>query len=514
MSYAPIIPIGIYLFSAFAIAVVARYYKRARWPFAVAMSVIPLLFMLAIYGDAQSGYTVYWLGKWVPVIGSLAGIGLVLDPLSWFFGIMIALFGVLCMIYSREQVTDAHATRYYVLLFLACAGSLGVVLTGDLFNLFVFLELYNFVSIGLVAYDGSRRALKASFNFLVLASLATTFLLVGIIMLYSQTGTLNIAHIAYKLNETQFGQVAAADGPAEMLGALFASGAFATLVAMMLIFVGIGLKTSFFPLHTWMPEAYSAAPHGASMLLIGMKYGTGLYAILRLLSVLFAFVGTSWLLIGLGLITMSVGVMMAMVQTDFKRMLSYHAISQLGYMVLAAGLGSVLGMTGCLFHVLNHVLYKGMLFLAAGAVIWRTGETDVNKMGGLAKYMPLTALAYAVGALSISGIPPFNGFASKWIIYNASFAVHPAITAIALLVSVLTLASFLKVFHAVFLGSGNKVVKEAPLTMTAPMMLLALLCILIGLFPDIVLGAIITPAVKVLLNPGAYINAVLGGMFA
>jgi multicomponent Na+:H+ antiporter subunit D len=263
-----------------------------------------------------------------------------------------------------------------------------------------------------------------------------------------------------------------------------------------------------------MPEAYSAAPHGASMLLIGMKYGTGLYAILRLLSVLFAFVGTSWLLIGLGLITMSVGVMMAMVQTDFKRMLSYHAISQLGYMVLAAGLGSVLGMTGCLFHVLNHVLYKGMLFLAAGAVIWRTGETDVNKMGGLAKYMPLTALAYAVGALSISGIPPFNGFASKWIIYNASFAVHPAITAIALLVSVLTLASFLKVFHAVFLGSGNKVVKEAPLTMTAPMMLLALLCILIGLFPDIVLGAIITPAVKVLLNPGAYINAVLGGMFA
>ncbi|MFH1470428.1 MAG: proton-conducting transporter membrane subunit, partial [Candidatus Micrarchaeota archaeon] len=296
--------------------------------------------------------------------------------------------------------------------------------------------------------------------------------------------------------------------------ALFSGGAIVPLLALTIIFAGIGIKTSFFPLHTWMPEAYSAAPHSASMLLIGMKYGTGLYALLRIISVIFGFVGLSTFLVIIGVVTMLVGVLMAMVQTDFKRMLSYHAISQLGYMVLAAGLGSMLGMTGCLFHVVNHVFYKGMLFLAAGAVIWRTGETDVNRMGGLGKYMPLTALAYAVGAFSISGIPPFNGFASKWIIYNATFQVHPLLTAIAILVSALTLASFLKVFHAVFLGKGTKVVKEAPLSMTAPMMLLALLCILIGLFPDFVLVNLVTPAAAVLLNPGAYINAVLGGMLA
>ncbi len=489
----PIIPIGLYLFAAFVTPVVGRINRNARWPFALLMSLLSFVLIASLYSDAQAGYTPYWLGNWVPVVGTLMGIGLVLDPVAWLFGILIGLFSVLCIMYSKEEIGDAHATRYYSLVFLACAGSLGVVFTGDLFNLFVFLELFNFVCVGLVAYNGNERSLNASFNFLVLASLATTFLLVGIIILYSVTGTLNIAHIAYKL------------------GALGLEPA--SLVALVLIFIGIGVKTSFFPLHTWMPEAYSSAPHGASMLLIGMKYGTGLYALLRILSVVFGFVGTSWLLILIGVVTMLGGVLMAMVQSDFKRMLSYHAISQLGYMILAAGLGTMLGMTGSLFHVLNHVLYKGMLFLAAGAVIWRTGETDVNKMGGLAKYMPLTALAYAVGALSISGVPPFNGFASKWIIYNATFQVNPLLTAIALLVSALTLASFLKVFHAVFLGKGNNVVKEVPATMTGPMMLLALLCILLGLFPDIALQYAIEPAAKALMNPGAYISSVLAGMF-
>lgn len=487
-------PIGLYLLSAFCVPVVGRFYRAARWGFSLLMGLVSLFFMLAMYSAAQSGYTAYWLGDWAPQVGTLMGIGLVLDPLSWLFGILISLFCVLSIIYSKNEIVDSKATKYYALLFLACAGSLGVVLTGDLFNLFVFLELYNFVSIGIVAYDGTERSLKASLNFLVLASIATTFLLVGIIMLYSVTGTLNIAHIAYKLAQT---------GPD-----------LVSIVALTIIFVGIGVKTSFFPLHTWMPEAYSAAPHGASMLLIGMKYGTGLYALLRVISVIFGFVGISWLLIGLGIVTLFVGVFMAMMQTDFKRMLSYHAVSQLGYMVLAAGLGTTLGMTGCLFHMLNNVLYKGMLFLVAGAVIWRTGEHDINRMGGLAKYMPLTALAYAVGALAISGVPPFNGFASKWIIYNATFEVHPLLTALALLGSALTLASFLKVFHAVFLGSGKSTVKEVPLSMTAPMLFLALLCLLIGLFPDAVLDMAITPAVKALMNPNAYISSVLGGMLS
>ncbi|MFH0817907.1 MAG: proton-conducting transporter membrane subunit [Candidatus Micrarchaeota archaeon] len=512
MDFAPVVPIGLYLLAAFLVPVVSRVHKPARWPFAFLMSIISLLATASLYFTAQSGYTPYWLGNWAPVIGTMMGIGLVLDPLSWFFGMMIGLFGALCILYSKESQADAHATRYYALIFLACAGSLGVVFTGDLFNLFVFLELFNFVCVGLVAYDGTERALKASFNFLILASLATTFLLVGIIMLYSVTGTLNIAHIAYKLSElgaTSF----AGGGLEEALGALFTSGALVPLVAMALIFVGVGIKTSFFPLHTWMPEAYSAAPHGAGMLLIGMKYGTGLYALLRLFSVLFGFVGTSWLFIILGVITIFFGVMMAMMQTDFKRMLSYHAISQLGYMLLAAGLGTALGMTGCLFHVVNHVFYKGMLFLVAGAVIWRTGETDINKMGGLGRYIPLTMLCYAVGALSISGIPPFNGFASKWIIYNATFELHPILAALALLGSALTLASFLKVFHAVFLGKGTGgIVKEVPLSMTAPMLFLALLCLLFGLFPDFVIVNFVSPAARVLLNPGAYISSVLGSM--
>ncbi|MFH1447816.1 MAG: proton-conducting transporter membrane subunit [Candidatus Micrarchaeota archaeon] len=489
----PVVPIGIYLFAAFVVPVVARVHMKARWLFALVMGLCSLLFMLAAYPGAQGEHTTYWVGNWIPALGTVTGIGLVLDPLSWLFGILMSLFCVLCIIYSKELMVDEHSTKYYSLLFLVCAGGLGVVLTADLFNLFVFLELFNLAAIGLVAYNRTDRSFGAAFNFLVMASMATSLMLIGIIILYSMTGTLNIAHIAYKLGQEEVG--------------------IASLVALALMIVGVGVKTSFFPLHTWMPEAYSSAPHGASMLLIGMKYGTGLYVLLRVLSVVFGFVGMSWFLIFIGMLTMIVGVMMAMLQTDFKRMLSYHAISQLGYMVLAAGLGTVLGMTGSLFHVINHVIYKGMLFLVAGAVIWRTGETDINRMGGLGRYMPLTALAYAVGALSISGVPPFNGFASKWMIYHASFAIHPAITAIALLVSVLTLASFLKVFHAVFLGSGSGDAKEAPYTMTGPMLLLALLCVLFGLFPDVVLEHVVTPAVRTVLNPDKYIDSVLSGVF-
>ncbi len=485
----PVIPIGIYLMAAFSIPIISRYYGKARWPFALIMSFLSLLFMALSYESAQNR-VVYWLGDWIPVFNTLAGIGLVLDPLSWVFGALLCLFCFLCVLYSREHMAGKHSTFYYSLVFLSCAGGLGVILTGDLFNLFVFLELFNLASIGLVAYNRNLRSFKASFNFLVMASVATAFMLIGITMLYGVTGTLNMAHISYKLGELS--------AP--------------TIAALVLLFVGIGIKTSFFPLHAWMPEAYSAAPHGASMMLIGMKYGTGLYVLMRVLSVVFGFVGTSWFLIVIGILTMFVGVMMAMVQTDFKRMLSYHAVSQLGYMILALGLGTVLGITGSIFHVINHVFYKGMLFLVAGAVIWRTKETDVNRMGGLARYMPLTAFAYAVGALSISGVPPFNGFASKWIIYNASFAIHPIITALALLVSALTLASFLKVFHAVFLGTGKSVVKEAPLTMTAPMILLSLLCIFFGLFPDVALDLFVTPAVRALMNPEQYVSDVLEGI--
>ncbi|MCX6777467.1 MAG: proton-conducting transporter membrane subunit [Candidatus Micrarchaeota archaeon] len=263
--------------------------------------------------------------------------------------------------------------------------------------------------------------------------------------------------------------------------------------------------------HTWMPEAYSSAPSPVSMLLIGVKYGAGLYVLLRILSVIFGFVGTSWLLILIGLVTMVVGVTMAMVQVDFKRMLSYHAISQLGYMVLAFGLGTPLGLVGCLFHVFNHVIYKGMLFLTAGSVYHRTGTLDVNRMGGLAKVMPFTALAFAIGALSISGVPPFNGFASKWVIYNATFQVNPLLTAISLLVSALTLASYVKVFHAVCLGTGQATagIREVPLPMLLPMLLLALACVLVGLFPEIIITYVVGPAAQALASPLSYISPVI-----
>jgi multicomponent Na+:H+ antiporter subunit D len=211
---------------------------------------------------------------------------------------------------------------------------------------------------------------------------------------------------------------------------------------------------------------------------------------------------------------MFIGVSLALVQTDIKRMLAYHTISQVGYVLMGIGLGSYIGISGALYHFANHAIFKALMFLAAGAVLHQTGTRDLNRLGGLARNMPLTTIAFTAGALAISGVPPFNGFASKWMLYNASFEVNPLITAVALLASAITLGSFLKIFHTAFLGTRPKEfegVKEAPLFMTLPMLAFALACLLMGLFPDQVLQYLVFPATDALASPAAYASGVLPG---
>ena len=225
--------------------------------------------------------------------------------------------------------------------------------------------------------------------------------------------------------------------------------------------------------------------------------------------------------------SMVIGVTMALPQKDVKRLLAYHAVSQTGYMLLGVGVAlcvlhdaaalsayGTTAMEGGLFHIFNHAMYKGLLFLAVGAVIYRTGVWSINKMGGLGHNMKWTMIFFLIGALAIAGIPPFNGFASKLMIYESTFAFNPVLAIIAMVVSILTLASFMKVFHSLFLGPKQPEyaeVKEAPKPMIAGMIILTVFVVVLGIFPDLFVNAVISPAADALLNSGTYLSAVLGG---
>jgi multicomponent Na+:H+ antiporter subunit D len=241
-----------------------------------------------------------------------------------------------------------------------------------------------------------------------------------------------------------------------------------------------------------------------------------------------SYVTVGWAVIILGVLSMVVGVTMAIPQKDVKRLMAYHAVSQSGYMLLGVGVGLVaLGdavameafgrtaMEGGIFHIVNHAMYKGLLFLTAGAIFLYTGTRNLNKLGGLGHSMKWTMLFFIIGALAIAGIPPFNGFASKLMIYESVFAFSPVIAVIAMVVSVLTLASFVKVFHAIFMGPAqprHAEAREVPLPMLVAMGALALLTILMGVFPEQIVSTLIEPAANALIDQGAYVATVLGGL--
>jgi multicomponent Na+:H+ antiporter subunit D len=313
---------------------------------------------------------------------------------------------------------------------------------------------------------------------------------------------------------------------------------FGTLerVVLALIISVLAFKCGAFPMHAWMPDSYAEAPSGVTCLLVTVSQAS-FYALIRICYSIFpglaggslAGGGTvGWILIVLGCMSMFFGVLMAVVQHEIKRLMGYHSISQVGYMLLAMGVGllalgnpenvAAYGFTavkGGIFHVMNYSLYKGLLFLCAGALYYATGTRDLDKMGGLARNMPWTAGMFAVAAAAISGLPPFNGFVSKWMIYESSFAIHPVLPAIAMITSVLTLASFAKVFQAAFLGPAKAkfvAVQEAPYGMLAGMALLTVMILLITLFPGWFTHNLFENAARALVDQQTYVRAVMGGM--
>lgn len=451
----------------------------------------------------------YWMGNREVSGGYAMGIALEVDALSLFFGLLISTAVFVSGIYSLQYMSrDDNQSQYYTLFLMLAGGVIGLVLSGDIFNMFIMVEILTFAAVALTAFRNKvYGALEAAFKYMVVGCMGSTCILAGIIMLYAQTHTLNFAQLAALL-------------PGNFNNS--------TKLAFALLYIGFCTKAFIVPFHPLAADAHGAAPASISVLISGVLTKSGIYGIIRITYFLMQSMnlGTmQFLLVFVGSVSMFVCVTMALAQHDFKRLLAFHSISQIGYVLTAVGLCTSFGISAGLYHAMNHTLFKGLLFLAAGAVLHETGTTDLGKLGGLSKKMPHTTVLFLVGAFSISGIPPFNGFASKWMVYQATYekAVESGnigfllVTVIALITSVLTLASFVKVSQSVFFGQLPKEyenVKEVPFGMRFAMGIFAVLCVLTGLFPNLVTTYLTEPAAKAVFNVVGYINSMIGVGYA
>ncbi len=446
--------------------------------------------------------TAYWMGGWYPPFG----ITLLYDGLTSLLLIVVNTVAFLAIFYSISYMEKyTSKPKFYSLFLLMLAGMNGVVITGDLFNMFVFLEIASIASYALVGFGVEHEELEASFKYLILGSFASTMILLGIALTYAMTGTVNMADAATMLQSIPASKTMA-----------FAAGAF---------IMGFALKSGLVPFHAWLPDAHPSAPAPVSAMLSGVLIkAIGVYAMLR---VIFNVLGPTAInlniMVVLGALSMAVGGFLALGQNDMKRMLAYSSISQIGYIVMAFGLGTHLGFIAGLFHLFNHAAFKSLLFLSSGAIEHATGTKDLRRLGGLSGKLPVTTTTTIAGALSISGVPPFNGFFSKLLIIIACVSAGRwFLAALAATISVVTLIYFFKMMRFSLFGelpAKLQKIREVPFPMAFSLIALSVICLAVGIayfvgptFSELFLE----PGANVLLdglknNAANYISSVLGG---
>ena len=443
---------------------------RLAWPLTAAVSWAVFGLSVCLLGEVQTqGVISYWLGGWEPPWG----IEYRVDDLNALVALIVAGIGAVVISYARRSVNDEVAedsrAGFYAAYLLALAGLLGITLTGDIFNLFVLLEISSLSSYILISQNRDRRALVAAFQYLVMGTIGATFLLIGIGLLYAMTGTLNMADMAQRLREV------------EETRTVYTGFAF--------IAVGAGIKLAMFPLHWWLPNAYTYAPSVVSAFLAATATKVAIYILLRFVFTIFgvefsfksAFFHQG--LIALACAAILAGSVIAILQANTKRLLAYSSVAQIGYMVLGFAMLTTLGLTAANLHLFNHALMKGALFLALGCVALRIGATDIAALRGAGKRMPLTMAAFVIGGLSLIGVPGTVGFISKWYLVLAAFELGWWLLIVVILVgSLLAVAYVWKVVEvAYFQESAYRTRCEAPLSMVIPTLLLALANIWFGL---------------------------------
>jgi len=435
-----------------------------------------------------------------PIIVSIGGgkppfyINLVAGPVGILFSLIIAVVGLLVSIYSLSYIKKGATEKYHMLYLFLLVGATGVVLTGDIFNLFVFWEILCISSYALVAYTGEKSGVESAMKYLIQGAIGSSLLLIGIGMLYGLFGTLNMADIAQNIDSVS---------------------SISIFVPLVFIITGLGVEAAVFPLNAWLPDAHSAAPSSISAILSGLAIEVGVYAIARVVFTIFGAESFFLFLCFLGLLTLLIGEMSAFSQNNLKRMLAYSSIGQIGLIVFALGIATSYGVAGGLFQIISHSLSKALLFLSVGYIIYRTSSMDISSFEGIGKKMPVTSLAFTIGAFSLIGFPPFVGFPSKFLIVQAALAkgeiLFVVFIAFILIGTVIEAAYFFRVVQAIYFKKekNNSEKKEAPIAAIIPMFILALLIIGIGVYPKLVTD-ILDSAASEFLKRADFIRGILG----
>ena len=484
----------------FCTAVLAFALRNSRWGgrvsvlgAAVSLVVAGLLVRAVMRHDVLAVQVSGWAAPF--------GITLVADYLAAAMVLITAIIGLAVALWSLAEIGQTSARMGYHALFQTMLGGVcGAFLTGDIFNLYVWFEVLLISSFGLLIIGGSRQSVDGAVKYVTLNLISTVLFLGGAGLLYGATGTLNMADL----------RGAVADAPDQGL----------ILVIAMMFMVAFGVKAAVFPLFFWLPASYHTPHYAVSAVFAGLLTKVGVYALIRAFTLIFtgATGFTHEVLLWVAMLTMLTGVLGAAAQNDFRKILSFHIISQIGYMVLGLALLTPLAVMGAIFYLIHHIIVKANLFLVAGVARRLAGSSRLDQIGGLYRSAPLLALLFIIPAFSLAGFPPLSGFWAKYVLVRASLDLGEWLVAgVALLVGLLTIFSMTKIWAAAF-WKPHPAGREPRLTdigarprawMLAPMAALAALTVVIGLFPGVFLDYATTSAEQ-LLNPTAYIQTVLG----
>jgi len=475
----PVLIVGLALFCGFTMLLAGYTSRRLPFFMSLAMNSVFLIMSLFILDHVLTvGPIRYWLGGWRPPWG----IEYVVDAMNAYLLIIVISIVILGLIYSRgnvrHEIEERKHVTFYTLVQLMAAGMYGITVTGDLFNMFIWLEIASLTAYALIAVAGGR-ALRPAYNYVIMGSIGAVLYIFGVGWIYSVTGTLNFADMRLLLPLIY-------DSRAVQMG-------FAMIV------VGVMIKAYIFPLHLWQPDVYTYAPSTISSMMASVHVKVMFYMLLRMFYSVFTldfirhYIGLDLLICWVAAIAILAGSIWAIKQRNLKRMLAYSSVSQMGYILLGLGLSplSPWGLVGVAAHILNHAIGKGCLFMCAGAISQQEGLRDIRDFEGLGKKMPHVCAAFTIAALSMIGIPLTAGFASKLFLIVASLdAAQYPFVAVLLLSGLLNLVYFWRVIDQMYFvkhkGTENaaevrETGKSLPLSMVAPILILASLCIIMGI---------------------------------
>ena len=456
-------------------ALLAGLLRRGSVAFALALVVswiMPFISVAMLWQTLSSGPISYHLGGWEPPWG----IEYRVDALNGFVLVLVSTVGAVIMPFARRsvafEVAEGQQAWFYCMYLLCLTGLLGITVTGDAFNAFVFLEISSLSTYVLIALGHDRRALLSAFQYLVMGTIGATFYVIGVGLLYLLTGSLNMVDIAARL------------GPA------WAENSRAIVAALAFVTVGISLKLALFPLHVWLPNAYAYAPSWVTTFLSATATKVAIYLLVRFyfsifgVAIDFRALPVTEIIIALSVAAMFVASFIAVFETNLKRMLAFSSVAQIGYITLGIGLANQAGLTGGLVHVVNHALMKAALFLAAGAIFYRVGTVQLKELVGIGRKMPLTMAAFTIAGFGLVGTPGTSGFVSKW--YLALGALDKGWWVLVFLIvgsSLIALVYVGRVLEVVWLREPSAAIAHAndpPLSMLLPIILLAAATIYLG----------------------------------